>query len=96
MYHSICTNQILKLLKGEENMETWAKSQVDEEQEGECFNNVNSDEFYEHTSAKQSHLNLALLDIDDDFTSYSSGERSTIPHTLQDFLCIRRSFGFDD
>ncbi|XP_074312937.1 protein kinase STUNTED-like [Silene latifolia] len=86
--------QILKLLKGEENMESWAKAHVYEQEKGETNNfdvnddndNEDDDEVYQNSSAKQSHLSLALLDIDqDDFTSFSSLERIQSP-CLEDFL----------
>ncbi|CAO2813741.1 unnamed protein product [Amaranthus hypochondriacus] len=88
-------DRILKLLKGEEIIETWANfGAYDEKQEDQ---EENSDEFYQNSSADKSHLNLALLDLEEDFTSYSSGERSTSPHTLGDFLSTRcrRSCNFD-
>lgn len=77
-----------------ESLETWTKSQVHEEQEEESMN-MNDDEVYPNASAKESHMSLALLDADDDFTSYSSGDRSTSPHTLRDYLTGRRSSSFD-
>ncbi|XP_057525906.1 protein kinase STUNTED-like isoform X2 [Amaranthus tricolor] len=80
-------DRILKLLKGEESIETWAEFGVyDEKQEDQ---EENSAEFYQNSSADKSHLSLALLDIEEDFTSYSSGERSTSSHTLGDFLSTR-------
>ncbi|XP_021753068.1 probable receptor-like protein kinase At5g18500 isoform X2 [Chenopodium quinoa] len=90
-------DQILKLLKGEETMDTWAKSHVyDEEEEEEHFDG-NEEELYPNSSAKKSHLSLALLDLEDDRTSCSSGDRSNSPHTLGDFLTgrCRRSSSFD-
>lgn len=91
-------DQILKLLKGDETVETWAKAHVyDEQEEGENLD-VNDDEFYQNSSDKKSHLSLALLDVEDDYTttSFSSGERSNSPHTLQDYLTgrCRRTFSF--
>ncbi|KAH9611321.1 hypothetical protein KSS87_021734 [Heliosperma pusillum] len=84
---------ILKLLKGEENVESWAKAHVYEQEKGENNFDVNDDndnedddEVYQNSSAKQSHLSLALLDIDqDDFTSFGSLERIPSP-CLEDFL----------
>ncbi|XP_021851970.1 protein kinase STUNTED isoform X3 [Spinacia oleracea] len=76
-------DQILKFLKGEASMETWTKSHnvYDEQEEGE-----NCDEFYQNSSTKKSHLSLALLDVEDDYTSCSSGDGSNSPHTLEDLL----------
>ncbi|XP_021775414.1 probable serine/threonine-protein kinase PIX7 isoform X1 [Chenopodium quinoa] len=91
-------DQILKLLKGEETMDTWAKSHVyDEQEEEEEQFDGNEEEFYQNSSAKKSHLSLALLDLEDDHTSCSSGDRSNSPHTLGDFLTgrCRRSSSFD-
>lgn len=64
-------------------METWTKSHnvYDEQEEGE-----NCDEFYQNSSTKKSHLSLALLDVEDDYTSCSSGDGSNSPHTLEDLL----------
>lgn len=90
--------QILKLLKGEENIESWAKSRVyDEHEEGENLD-AHDDEVYQNSSAKKSHLSLALLDVEDEITSCSSGERSNSPSfTLADYLAgrCRRSSSFD-
>lgn len=85
-------------MKGDETVETWAKAHVyDEQEEGENMD-VNDDEFYQNSSDKKSHLSLALLDVEDDYTttSFSSGERSNSPHTLQDYLTgrCRRTFSF--
>ncbi|KAL2937103.1 Proline-rich receptor-like protein kinase PERK2 [Bienertia sinuspersici] len=81
-------DQILKLLKGEESMETWAKSHVYDDQENQDINDDYNDEIYQNSSAKKSHL--ALLDVQDDFTSCSSGGRSNSPScTLQDYLTGR-------
>ena len=85
--------QILKLLNGEESIEMWVKPHRvygDEQEEGENRDvNEFDDEVYQNSSAKKSHL--ALLDVEDDFTSFCSGERSrnSPSCTLQDLLSGR-------
>lgn len=69
--------QILKLLHGDEEVTRWAEQEVNAPQELDGFdeepvlNNI------------QSHLNLALLDLDDDTVSISSSEQSV---SLEDYL----------
>ncbi|KAL9238399.1 hypothetical protein vseg_012827 [Gypsophila vaccaria] len=83
--------QILKLLKGEETVESWAKARVYEQEDGENLNddenNNDDDEVYQNLSTKQSHLSLALLDVvdQDDLASCGSVERIRSP-CLEDFL----------
>lgn len=68
---------ILKLLHGDEEVTRWAEQEVNAPQEldgfdeGPVLNNI------------QSHLNLALLDLDDDTVSISSSEQSV---SLEDYL----------
>ncbi|KAK4264708.1 hypothetical protein QN277_025846 [Acacia crassicarpa] len=77
---------ILKLLQGDEEVTSWAKQEVGAPEELDAFdggpNNI------------QSHLNLALLDLDDDTASVSSSEQSV---SLEDYLQGRwsRSSSFD-
>ncbi|KAK9286503.1 hypothetical protein L1049_014901 [Liquidambar formosana] len=66
--------QILKLLRGEEDVEKWINSQIDGPDDLENQND-NDDEVYPESCTK-SHLGLALLDVDDDSTSFSSVEQS--------------------
>lgn len=74
--------QILKILKGEKKVEEEMNTKLDEENDLEIEDNNNEeededDEVYPDSCAK-SHLELALLDIDDDsFTSLSSLEQSS-------------------
>lgn len=78
-------DQILELLNGEETIETWAKSHG-YDKGGENFD-ANEDDFYQNASSKKSHLSLALLDVEDDYTSCSDPSNS--PHTLADYLTGR-------
>lgn len=91
--------QILRLLKGEEigEIKTLAKADVcDQEKKEENLDDANNDEdeVYGHNlDKKKSHLSLALLDVEDDFTSCSSVEPSNSP-CLEDYLkgrCSRSS-----
>lgn len=88
--------QILKLLQGDDAIMKWAKLQV-----------IASEDFdllYDEVSPAsdiQSHLNLALLDLEDDSLSVSSIEHSvnylTIHKSLDNYLQERcsRSSSFD-
>lgn len=58
---------ILKLLKGDKYVEEWVKDPESQDN--------NDDEVYPNSSAEL-HLSLALLDVEDDTTSYSSLEQS--------------------
>lgn len=76
---------VLKLLQGDEEAMNWAREQLTEsdEMDGDAFpRNI------------QSHLNIALLDLDDDSTSISSTEQNI---SLEDYLQGRwsRSSSFD-
>ncbi|XP_028770036.1 nodulation receptor kinase [Neltuma alba] len=77
---------ILKLLHGDDEVTSWAKQEVGAPEELDALdgglNNI------------QSHLNLALLDLDDDTVSVSSSEQSV---SLEDYLQGRwsRSSSFD-
>lgn len=68
-------NEILKLLKGEECVAEWVGSQNGDLMDSENQEN-NDDEVYPYSSL-QLHLSLALLDVEDDTTSYGSLEQST-------------------
>jgi hypothetical protein len=63
--------QILKLLRGDKEPEKWVNPQNKDLQDPE--NQDNDDEVYPNSSA-ESHLSLALLDVDYDSTSFSSWE----------------------
>lgn len=69
-------NQILKLLRGEEDVEKLISPLIDATDDTENQNN-NDDEVYPDSCA-ESHLGLALLDVDDDSTSFSSAEQGNI------------------
>ncbi|KAH7520923.1 hypothetical protein FEM48_Zijuj08G0197200 [Ziziphus jujuba var. spinosa] len=79
---------VLKLLKGDEEVMRWARQQVIESEELDVV-----DEEMISTNI-QSHLNLALLDLEDDSLSISSGEQSI---SVEDYLQGRwsRSSSFD-
>ncbi|XP_011046242.1 PREDICTED: receptor-like cytosolic serine/threonine-protein kinase RBK1 isoform X2 [Populus euphratica] len=64
-------SEILKLLRGDKEQEKWANPQNKDLQATE--NQDNDDEVYPNSSA-ESHLSLALLDVDYDSTSFSSWE----------------------
>ncbi|KAF5947014.1 hypothetical protein HYC85_017242 [Camellia sinensis] len=64
-------SQILKIMKGEKADDEWAKSQLGDQTDKENQEN-DDDEVYPHSSA-ESHLGLALLDVDDSDTSTSFG-----------------------
>lgn len=80
--------QILKLLHGDEEVIRWAEQEVIAPQELD-----GCDEEPVPTNI-QSHLNLALLDLEDDTVSISSTEQSV---SLEDYLQGRwsRSSSFD-
>ena len=84
-------HQILKILKGEEDVEKWANSNNDNQQDLEN----QDDEVYPNSSAEL-HMGLAMLDVDDDMTSFSSTDRSNSLH-LDDYFKGRwsRSSSFD-
>lgn len=66
-------SQILKLLRGEKDVAKWVNSQIEDQHDLEN-QDENDDEVYPDSSA-ESHLGLALLDVDDNFTSFSSMEQ---------------------
>ncbi|XP_057495262.1 protein kinase STUNTED-like isoform X1 [Actinidia eriantha] len=68
-------SQILKVLKGEKDVEEWVNLQFGDRKDAENPENAD-DEVYPHSSA-ESHLGLALLDVEDTSTSFSSVEQST-------------------
>lgn len=80
---------ILKLLHGDEEVAGWAEQEVNAPQEQDGF-----DEEQVPTTNIQSHLNLALLDLEDDTVSITSTEQSV---SLEDYLQGRwsRSSSFD-
>ncbi|CAJ1974808.1 unnamed protein product [Sphenostylis stenocarpa] len=79
---------ILKLLRGDEEVTRWAEQEINAPEELNGF-----DEEPVPTNI-QSHLNLALLDLEDDTVSISSTEQSV---SLEDYLQGRwsRSSSFD-
>lgn len=64
--------QVLKLLQGDDESVKWAKSRVSASGESDCLD----DEVMQPDVVLRSHLNLALLDIEDDSTSVSSTEQT--------------------
>ena len=64
--------QILELLRGEKAVEKWAETQ----NENTESQDHNDDEVYPNSRAEL-HLSLAMLDVDDDSTSFSSMEQSS-------------------
>ena len=81
--------QILKLLQGDEEVTRWAKQEVSKPEEVDSFDGEPV------LTNIRSHLNLALLDLDDDAVSVSSTEQHCI--SLEDYLQRRwsRSSSFD-
>ncbi|XP_057436684.1 protein kinase STUNTED isoform X2 [Lotus japonicus] len=72
-------NQILKILKGhDEKVENFFSSHENDHDHYENQENID-DEVYPNPSAGL-HLSLALLDVDDDTTLYSSTEHSSSEH----------------
>ncbi|ONK73287.1 uncharacterized protein A4U43_C04F29360 [Asparagus officinalis] len=90
---------VLKLLKGDEETVKWAKSRVSSPEEIETLDD--DDEVAQPDSNLRSHLNLALLDVEDDSTSVSSTEQTldfvSSNTSLDDYLQGRwsRSSSFD-
>lgn len=69
-----CMTVVLKLLQGEDDdVLKWARSEVDGSEE---FDGLDNEAAPCPDSDIQSHINLALLDIDDEITSVSSVEHS--------------------
>ncbi|XP_058215895.1 protein kinase STUNTED [Rhododendron vialii] len=67
--------QILNILKGDKDVEEFVKSQFGDRR-GTENEETTDDEVYPHSSA-ESHLTLALLDMEDTSPSFSSGEQSS-------------------
>lgn len=83
------SSQVLKLLQGDEEITRWARQQV-----SALSDELDTlDEEAVPTNIK-SHLNMALLDLEDDSLSTSSGEQSI---SVEDYLQGRysRSPSFD-
>ncbi|XP_054788061.1 protein kinase STUNTED isoform X2 [Prosopis cineraria] len=88
-------NQILKILQGEERDDSSLSSQGYDSEHAENQENID-DEVYPNSSAEL-HLSLALLDVDDDSTSYSSSTERSNSLSLEEHLKERwsRSSSFD-
>ncbi|XP_062081767.1 protein kinase STUNTED-like [Humulus lupulus] len=68
--------QIMKILKGEEDIEKWANSKNNLRQHDIAENQEQEDDEVYPNSSAELHLSLALLDVDDDeMTSFSSTDR---------------------
>ncbi|XP_042517500.1 lectin-domain containing receptor kinase VI.4 [Macadamia integrifolia] len=82
-------NLVLKLLQGDPEVAKWVKLEVNASEEFDA----QDEESFPHTNI-QSHLNVALLDVEDDSLSVSSIEQSV---SLEDYLQGRwsRSSSFD-
>ncbi|XVE48858.1 hypothetical protein DITRI_Ditri01bG0035500 [Diplodiscus trichospermus] len=65
-------NKILELLKGEKSVEKWSEAQ----NENTESQDQNDDEVYPNSSTDL-HLSVAMLDVDDDSTSFCSMEQSS-------------------
>lgn len=69
----LLNSQVLKILQGDEEATEWGKQQVRaSEDEAAYLTNI------------ESHINLALLDLEDDAASDSSPEASSI--SVEDYL----------
>ena len=81
---------MVKLLQGDPEVTKWARLQMNSLKEADIVD----DEAACPRSNLQSHLNLALLDVEDDSLSMSSIEQSV---SLEDYLQGRwsRSSSFD-
>lgn len=79
----------MKLLEGDADVTKWARLQVNASEGSETLDDEACPQ-----SNLQSHLNLALLDVEDDSLSMSSIEQSV---SLEDYLKGRwsRSASFD-
>lgn len=62
-------------MKGDSDVEKQVNSQSFDLEDSEIRDDDDDDEVYPNSCAA-SHLGLALLDVDDDTTSFSSAERS--------------------
>ncbi|KAK9129429.1 hypothetical protein Sjap_009916 [Stephania japonica] len=73
-------SEILELLAGEKDVKEWTGLHANDPE----FVNQVDDEAYPDSNL-ESHLDLAMLDVDDDTTSHSSIERNS-HHTFEDYL----------
>ncbi|KAK9164546.1 hypothetical protein Syun_005448 [Stephania yunnanensis] len=73
-------SEILELLAGEKDVKEWESLHANDPE----FVNQVDDEAYPDSNL-ESHLDLAMLDVDDDTTSHSSIERNS-HHTFEDYL----------
>ncbi|KAA3462826.1 Receptor-like cytosolic serine/threonine-protein kinase RBK1 [Gossypium australe] len=70
-------SEVLELLRGEEAIEKWAATQNENKESQEHnIDDGDDDEVYPNSRADL-HLSLAMLDVDDDSTSFSSIEQSS-------------------
>ncbi|KAK8625192.1 hypothetical protein V6N13_090067 [Hibiscus sabdariffa] len=85
-------SQILELLRGETAVEKWGETENDNTESGEHHND---DEVYPN-SRPELHLSVAMLDVDDDSTSFSSMEQGS-NFSTEEYLKGRwsRSSSFD-
>lgn len=88
----------MKLLQGDPEVVKWARLQVNASLHGEVYNSMEGgdamdDETFSQSNL-QSHLNLAMLGVEEDSLSISSIEQSV---SLEDYLRGRwsRSSSFD-
>ena len=93
--------QILKLLKGDEDVEKWASPtrdyrQRESEKRDDDDDNNDDDEVYPNSSAEL-HLGVAFNGVDDDSTSFSSSTDRSNTLSLEDYFKGRwsRSSSFD-
>lgn len=89
-----CSTQVLRLLQGDnDDVLRWARSQVSTSEELEGLDDEAA--VFQSNSNIQSHINLALQDIDDDSMSISSTERPNM--SWEEYLQGRwsRSSSFD-
>ncbi|KAF6170724.1 hypothetical protein GIB67_015676 [Kingdonia uniflora] len=86
-------SQILKLLLGEKDVEEWVLIHAISDEEED---DIQDGEELSPESSMESHLGIAMLDVDGESTSFSSIEQ-TSHYTLQDYLKGRwsRSSSFD-
>lgn len=73
-------SQILKILRGEKDVEAPSEDQNDYDKQSN-----NDDEVYQESIA-ESHLSLAILDLDKDSTSLCSNTEQSTMHSLNDYL----------
>lgn len=85
-FHVFLVMQILKLLQGVEDAVEWAKSEVNVPKETD----LQDEEAYPVRSFPSHHIDLTLLEADDDATSLSSIDQNH-HHSLEDYLRGRLS-----